>query len=180
LFKLIFDILFAAVALLIAFPIIFLVMLLIVLIDFQNPIFFQQRDGKNKKQFTIIKLRTMKNNRITTLGNVFRKTGIDELPQLLNIISCSMSFVGPRPLTAADIARLGWHDEYHATRWNCKPGLTGFAQLSPSCNKKMSWFLDKKYIQCNSILLDLKILFSSFAVIFLGKKQVIKWMHPNR
>ena len=122
----------------------------------------------------------MKNNKVTKLGSLFRKTGIDELPQLLNIISTSMSFVGPRPLTQDDIIRLGWNDEYHTSRWKCRPGLTGLAQLSPSCNKRMSWFLDKKYIQCNSILLDFKILFSSFAVLFLGKKQVIKWMHPNR
>lgn len=161
-------------------PIILIGMLFIVCFDFQNPLFFQKRLGKNKTQFTIIKLRTMKNNHVTALGNLFRKTGIDELPQLLNILSTSMSFVGPRPLTESDITRLGWDDNYHENRWKCRPGLTGLAQLSPSCNKKMSWFLDKKYVQCNSILLDLKIIISSFAVLFLGKKRVIKWMHPNR
>lgn len=176
----IFDILFAVVALVIALPIILIGMLAILLIDFQNPLFFQMRIGKNKKKFTIIKLRTMKKNSVTKLGDLLRKTGIDELPQLLNIISGSMSFVGPRPLTESDITRLGWDDNYHENRWKCRPGLTGLAQLSPSCNKKMSWFLDKKYVQCNSILLDLKIIISSFAVLFLGKKRVIKWMHPNR
>jgi len=145
-------------------------MLFIVFVDFQNPLFFQTRIGKNKKPFTIIKLRTMKKNSVSKLGNILRKTGIDELPQILKIISTSMSFVGPHPLNEQDIIRLGWNSEYHTSRWKCRPGITGLAQLSPCCNKKMSWLLDKKYIQCNSILLDLKILFSSFAILFLGKK----------
>lgn len=115
----------------------------------------------------------MKNNRITIVGKILRKTGIDELPQLINIMSTKMSFVGPRPLTQIDIERLGWGSDYYKIRWNCRPGITGFAQLSPICDKKMSWFLDKKYLECRSFLLDIKIMLSSLMVLFVGKKKAV-------
>lgn len=178
--KILIDLIGAFLGLILTLPVIILAMLFILIFDRQNPVFIQSRLGKSKQIFQIIKLRTMKNNQITTLGNILRKTGIDELPQLLNILFLQMSFVGPRPLTQADIERLGWHDTYHQTRWNGRPGITGLAQLSPICHKKMSWFLDQKYIRCQSILLDLKIVFSSVAVIFVGKKKAVQWMHSNR
>lgn len=92
--------------------------------------------GAGKRDFTILKLRTMKNNEITFIGKIFRRTGLDELPQLWNILFGQMSFVGPRPLTKADAERLGWNDQFHAVRWKVKPGLTGLAQLSPVCHRK--------------------------------------------
>lgn len=179
-FKQLADIAGALAGLILAMPFVLIAVLLILLFDWQNPFFLQERLGKFKMPFTIFKLRTMKNGVVTRLGNVLRKTGIDELPQLLNILFLQMSFVGPRPLTQADADRWGWADAYHAKRWNLRPGLTGLAQLSPVCHRKMSWFLDQKYIACQTIGLDLKILFSSVAVLFLGKRKVIQWMHPNR
>lgn len=170
----------AAVSLLLAIPFILLAALCILLIDFQNPFFLQSRVGRHKKSFTIIKLRTMKNNNITAAGAILRRTGIDELPQLLHILFAQMSFVGPRPLTTCDIDRLGWNDAYHADRWNVRPGLTGLAQLSPVCNKKMSWFLDKKYIRCHGVSLDLKILLTSFLVLVAGKTKATKWIYARR
>lgn len=166
------DILLAFIAVLIVIPFMLLFCLLILIIDFQNPIFIQHRLGLKKRQFRIVKLRTMKNQKITFLGKVFRKTGIDELPQLINILKGDMSFVGPRPLTKADVERLNWTSEYYDLRWSKKPGIVGLAQLSPTCHRKMSWNLDKMYIAKGSLKLDAKIIFSSALIIFLGKKRI--------
>lgn len=170
----------ACLALVPALPVIIFFMLLILIADRQNPIFIQQRLGKSKRLFQIVKLRTMKNNQVTLVGKLLRRTGIDELPQLFNILFFQMSFVGPRPITLFDADRLGWNDTYHEKRWETKPGLTGLAQLSPSCNKRMSWFLDQKYVNCQNFLLDLKIVAASVAVLFVGKKKAIQWLHVNR
>jgi lipopolysaccharide/colanic/teichoic acid biosynthesis glycosyltransferase len=178
--KILFDLISALLGLILTLPILVVAMILILIFDKQQPVFIQDRLGKSKQLFQIIKLRTMKNNEITSLGNILRKTGIDELPQLLNILFLQMSFVGPRPLTQADIDRLGWNDAYHQTRWNSRPGITGLAQLSPICHKKMSWFLDQKYIKCQNILLDFRIVFSSAAVLFVGKKKAVQCMHSTR
>lgn len=178
--KILTDLIGALLGFIFTLPVLVIAMILILIFDRQNPIFIQSRLGKSKQIFQIIKLRTMKHNKTTMLGNILRKTGIDEIPQLLNILFLQMSFVGPRPLTQTDIERLGWNDIYHATRWNSRPGITGLAQLSPVCHKKMSWFLDQKYIKCQSIFLDLRIIFSSAAVLFVGKKKAVQWMHSNR
>lgn len=174
------DISGAILSLILTLPVTVPAVIAILIFDKQNPFFIQERLGKSKRIFKIIKLRTMKNNQVTSIGKVLRKTGIDELPQLLNILFFQMSFVGPRPLTQADIERLGWDDAYHEKRWKSRPGITGLAQLSPICHRKMSWFLDQKYIRCQNFLLDLRILLSSIAVIFVGKKRAIQWIHLNR
>lgn len=119
----------------------------------------------------------MKNGEITRIGKVLRRTGIDELPQLINILFMQMSFVGPRPLTQQDVERLEWTDPYYAKRWTVKPGLVGLAQLSPICSKKMSWFLDLSYIKNNSIFIDFKIMTCASLIPFVGKKKVIQWLH---
>jgi lipopolysaccharide/colanic/teichoic acid biosynthesis glycosyltransferase len=178
--KLLTDFAGACIGLILVIPVMVISMLLILLVDRQNPVFVQERLGKSKRLFWIVKLRTMKNNQVTKLGKVLRKTGIDEVPQLVNILCFQMSFVGPRPITQFDVDRLGWNDAYHAKRWKTRPGLTGLAQLSPSCNKRMSWFLDQKYVSCQHFWLDLKIIVSSLAVLFVGKKKVVQWLHVNK
>ena len=80
----------------------------------------------------------MDNNKITALGNFLRRTGIDEIPQLINILIGDMNFIGPRPLTKQDIIRLEWNTNFHDIRWGIKPGITGLSQLSPICNKRVS------------------------------------------
>ena len=119
----------------------------------------------------------MRNNKVTRFGKVMRRTGIDELPQLVNIIFMQMSFVGPRPLTQADIERLEWNDAYYHQRWSVKPGLVGLAQLSPVCSRKMSWFLDLFYIRNRTIFLDIKIISCASIIPLVGKKKVINWFH---
>ncbi len=180
LIKPVFDVLLALFALLLALPALLLCMLLILCMDQHNPLFLQPRLGLSKKTFVIIKLRTMKHAQVTTLGRILRKTGIDELPQLLNIIFLHMSFVGPRPLTQADVARLGWDDGWHAQRWQVRPGIAGLAQLTPICHKKVSWALDKKYLDCRSFVMDLKILLATAAVLLVGKQKVSHWFYANR
>ena len=114
----------------------------------------------------------MKNNKVTFIGNVLRKTGIDELPQLLNIIKGDLNFVGPRPLTQNDITRLNWETKFHQFRWQTKPGLTGLAQLSPVCNKRISLFWDKYYIENQSTILNFRIIVGSVLIPILGKNRV--------
>jgi lipopolysaccharide/colanic/teichoic acid biosynthesis glycosyltransferase len=135
-------------------------------------IFKQTRLGKNKKSFSIIKLRTMTNGKITSFGKIIRNLGLDEIPQLINIIRGEMNFIGPRPLTLNDVERLGWNDKNHFKRWSVKPGITGLAQLSPVCNKKLSWLKDSFYIDNNNFRLNLSILIQSILVPFLGKKKL--------
>ena len=76
----------------------------------------QKRIGKGKKGFTIYKFKTMEDNNISKTGKIIRKLGLDEIPQLLNIIKGDMTFVGPRPLTSFDINRLGWNTIKHNER----------------------------------------------------------------
>lgn len=145
---------------------------LIIVIEFKSPFFYQTRIGKNKEPFTLFKIRTMVNEKVTVIGRILRKTGIDELPQLLNIMKGDLYFVGPRPLTQADIKRLKWDNNFYNYRWQIKPGLTGLAQLSPNCHKKISAFWDAYYVRHHSLSLDIKIFIASALVPLLGKKKV--------
>ena len=158
--------------LLILLPFLVIISCVIILFEQESAFFIQERIGIKKLSFRLIKLRTMKDNRITFIGSILRKTGIDEIPQLINILKGEMNFIGPRPLTQNDIERLGWQTEYYRKRWNVKPGLTGLAQLSPICHKKMSFFLDSYYVKNRKITLDFCILFMSFLVLFIGKQNV--------
>tara|TARA_B100000497_G_C7553837_1_gene334512 strand:- start:344 stop:706 length:363 start_codon:yes stop_codon:yes gene_type:complete len=119
----------------------------------------------------------MKNGRITLLGRIFRKTGIDELPQLINILKGDMNFVGPRPLTKEDIVRLKWDGESQLRRWSVKPGITGMAQLVNVCDANVSWNADMEYISNRSVKLDLKIIWKSMLVPILGKSNVKQHIH---
>lgn len=158
--------------LILVFPFLLLISSVVFLIEQENPFFKQIRIGKNKVPFKLIKLRTMKKNQITSIGSILRKTGIDEIPQLLNIIKGNMNFIGPRPLTQSDILRLGWESDFYNLRWNIKPGLTGLSQLSPICNKKISFFYDKYYVENENFRINISIFFLSFLVPIIGKTRV--------
>jgi lipopolysaccharide/colanic/teichoic acid biosynthesis glycosyltransferase len=171
------DIFGAVILLLLLSPFLLAVIILILIFERDHPFFLQERIGREKQPFTIIKLRTMKNGKITRLGSILRKTGIDELPQLLNIIKRDMSFVGPRPLTLVDVERLEWDTDFYQKRWSVRPGIVGLAQLSPVCHKKMSWFYDQLYLERQSLILDFKILMAAVMIPFTGKSFVKKRIH---
>lgn len=174
------DLLFAFILLLILSPFLIILVVFIWIVERKSAFFIQSRVGKNKVLFRIYKFRTMHNGEITVIGKVLRRTGIDELPQLLNILIGQMSFVGPRPLTMGDLERLGWNDDFHAQRWNVKPGIVGLAQLTPVCHKKMSWFYDQVYISKRTVLLDFKIVLIAAVIPLVGKQKVKNWIHGKR
>lgn len=184
-FKRAFDIICSLFALVILFPVMLIVVLIVALSDGQgHPFFVQKRTGRNGKEFKLIKLRTMKLNaecelenlqhknemdgpvfkiqddpRITKVGKFLRKFGIDEIPQLLNILSGSMSFVGPRPPLPKEVEQ---YSTYDRARLLVKPGLTCYWQVSPKRNSVSfkEWMeLDRKYIAERSFLLDIKLIF---------------------
>lgn len=163
----------AIISLIILSPILLIVSLMI-RISMGSPVIFkQERIGKNKKKFIIYKFRTIENEKITFLGRILRKLGIDELPQLVNIAKGQMNFVGPRPLTEFDINRLKWDNDFHKIRWRVKPGITGMAQLTNICNVKISWFFDKYYVLNRNFCLNLKVIIKSILIPFVGKKAKI-------
>ncbi|MGI0116909.1 sugar transferase [Zooshikella sp. RANM57] len=134
-----FDILFAIIGLSFLSPV-FIVIVILGIIDTGKPIFYQQRVGQHRKPFTLIKFRTMKpntasvgthlvdSNAITPLGSFLRKTKLDELPQLINVLLGTMSLVGARPClpNQSDLIKVRTkHGVY-----NHKPGITGLAQIN--------------------------------------------------
>ena len=167
----------AGLGLLVSLPILVLVMIVIILFERSSPFFIQERLGLNKREFKIYKLRTMLNGEITLLGRILRKTGIDEIPQLINILRGDMSFVGPRPLLESDIVRLEWTGDYYAKRWSVRPGITGLAQLGSKCHKKFTWIHDRYYVDHASFCLDVKIVCLSLGIPILGKARVKKLIH---
>lgn len=167
-YKEIFDRVISLIFVIILSPI-FLILILINLIFNGLPVFFiQERSGKNKKKIYLIKLRTIKIDNedltkvnYTRFGIFFRKSGLDEIFQLFNIIKGDISLVGPRPLY------MKYNDLYDSKqifRLSIKPGLTGLAQINQYNN--ISWEekikLDLEYIDKMNFTLDIKIIFKTF------------------
>src|SRR4026209_1753290 len=97
-----------------------------IVLDDGAPVFFRRpRLGRLRRPFEILKFRSMRDGRVTRAGRLLRATGLDELPQFLNILRGDMSAVVPRPLTPDDVVRLGWSGPEFDFRWSCRPGLTG-------------------------------------------------------
>ena len=142
-----------------------------------KPFFYQRRPGKGERIFTIVKFKTMNDKRdangqllpdakrLTTVGSFVRKTSLDELPQLLNVLKGDMSFVGPRPLLPE---YLPLYNETQRKRHNVKPGITGWAQVNG--RNAISWEqkfeYDLWYVERISLQLDLKILFMTIKKVF--------------
>ena len=162
----------AFVLLLIISPLFFLISVFLYLYSKEKPrIFFKQkRIGIQQKEFIIYKFKTMEKNQVTFWGKFLRKTGVDEIPQLINILKGEMTFVGPRPLMKADIDRLGWIEKKHLKRWSVKPGITGSAQLQNTCSADLSLANDLSYVRNKSLFLDLRIFMRSIFIPILGKK----------
>src|SRR6188474_3582651 len=116
-----FDIVGASAGLLVFAPVMAIALVAVLLDDGRPVIFRQQRLGYRRRPFSIIKIRTMRDGRITRVGRVLRATGLDEVTQFINILSGEMSAVGPRPLTESDVERLGWTGAEFDFRWEKRP-----------------------------------------------------------
>jgi lipopolysaccharide/colanic/teichoic acid biosynthesis glycosyltransferase len=177
-FKRVLDILFSLVLIILLFPLMVLIFF-IVWLAIGFPIFIQKRPGLNNKIFKLYKFKTLydasknihETKRQNMLGNFLRKTGLDELPQLFNILENSMSLVGPRPLL---VEYLNKYSNYEKKRHLVKPGITGLAQVNPEPSGVKSWNksikLDIYYIKNISFFLDIKILFKTLELILFKKK----------
>jgi lipopolysaccharide/colanic/teichoic acid biosynthesis glycosyltransferase len=152
-----------------------------VLVDDGRPVLFRQlRLGRQRRPFSIIKIRTMRDGRVTRVGGVLRATGLDEVPQLVNILSGEMSAVGPRPLTEDDVMRLGWTGAQFDFRWNDQPGLTGLAQILGAQTPADALELDRAYNVRWNPLLDCRLIAWSFAVNVFGKGWVQRRLRRER
>jgi lipopolysaccharide/colanic/teichoic acid biosynthesis glycosyltransferase len=148
-----------------------------VLIDDGRPVLFrQERIGYGRRRFEILKFRSMRGGRVTRVGRVLRATGLDELPQFVNILRGHMSAVGPRPLTADDVARLGWGGPQFDFRWTCRPGLTGLAQLVGARADDSSLVLDRIHAGSWRLSRDCQLIVWSFAVNVFGKTRIRRWL----
>ena len=191
-FKNIFDFLIAITAFLVLLPI-FLMIIIFIKIAMEGPIFFiQTRVGKSMKKFDLYKFRTMKvdaekvknglevkekDNRVTSFGSILRKTSLDELPQLLNVIKGDISLVGPRPCLPE---QLPYFSKNQKKRFIVKPGITGLAIVNG--RSKIPWSkrieFDIKYINTLSFLTDIKIIIKTIYVIFTFKN--VYYNCPNQ
>ncbi|MFK8268209.1 sugar transferase [Capnocytophaga cynodegmi] len=176
--KPIIDFVIALIVFLLLSPIFVLVTIGLFFSNQGKPFFFQLRPGKNEKIFKIVKFKTMNDRRdingellpdserMTPIGSFIRKTSLDEIPQLLNVIKGDMSLVGPRPLLPKYIPL---YNENQRRRHEVKPGITGWAQVNG--RNAISWTkkfeLDTWYVDNISFLLDLKIILLTVKKVFI-------------
>jgi sugar transferase (PEP-CTERM system associated) len=183
------SVIWSTVSLILAFPLMALIALAIRLDSAGPAIFRQKRVGLHGEIFTLFKFRTMINgadqdenhrpaervdSRFTRLGKLLRRTRMDELPQLFNILRGDMHFVGPRPFVPTQEVECAESIPYYRQRWAVKPGATGWAQVNRGYNVTMEDNKDKLgydlfYIKNVSIGLDLLILFKTAKILLLGR-----------
>lgn len=172
-----FDLLVTCLAILFFFPVFILLTLLLFFVNKGHPFFIQRRVGKNEKIFYCVKFRTMTTEkdskgdllpdvkRITRIGNFIRKTSLDEIPQLFNILKGEMSLVGPRPLL---VDYLPLYNDFQKRRHEVNQGITGWAQVNG--RNAITWdekfALDVWYVDNISFKLDLKIIFLTIKKVF--------------
>jgi lipopolysaccharide/colanic/teichoic acid biosynthesis glycosyltransferase len=178
--KCLFDLAGAAAGLLAFSPVMAVIAAAIVLDDGWPVLFRQQRLGRSRRPFTILKFRSMRDGRITRVGRLLRATGLDELPQFINILRGEMSAVGPRPLTEFDVTRLGWTTPRYDFRWRVLPGLTGLAQVTETRSGRLSLGLDRRYVAHRTLSLDVCLVAVSFAINALGKRRVRRLLIRSR
>tara|TARA_B110000259_G_scaffold186623_1_gene238339 strand:+ start:1714 stop:2319 length:606 start_codon:yes stop_codon:yes gene_type:complete len=175
--KRIIDFIAAFIGLVLLFPVLVLVNILLAIANQGQPFFVQLRPGKNQKLFKIIKFKTMTDakdrngnllldvDRLTKVGSFVRKTSLDELPQLINVLKGDMSLIGPRPLLPQ---YLSLYSDFQNRRHEVKPGITGWAQVNG--RNSISWenkfVYDVCYVDQISFLVDLKILLLTVKKVF--------------
>ena len=165
------DLVASGVALTLFAPVLATAAVLIRLDDGGPVLFHQERVGERGQPFRIVKLRTMRDERVTRVGRWLRATGIDEVPQFVNVLRGEMSVVGPRPLTRADLQRLGWADD--PVRSSLRPGITGPAQVR-AAGADASLAADRAYVPRLST--DLGLIAVSFAMNVFGKSRIRSWL----
>ncbi len=190
-----FDIIASLLVLLILSPVLLIVSICIAVDDFGNPFFSQERTGKDNKVFRMYKFRSMYKDaekrkeelmalneadsrifkmendpRITKVGRFIRRTSIDELPQLVNILKGEMSIVGPRPFICKEQANC---TEYQAQRLLVKPGLSCYAALDHRSHDDFDLWMehDLRYIEERGVIADLKVIFGTIKLVFMGHNQ---------
>lgn len=178
LFKRIIDFFAALIGLLLLLPIIIIVTIFLAFANDGKPFFFQKRPGKNEKIFKIIKFKTMNDRkdsdgnllsdaeRLTKVGSFVRKTSLDEIPQLINVLIGDMSLIGPRPLL---VQYLPLYNDFQKLRHDVRPGITGWAQVNGrnAISWKNKFELDIWYVNNISLLLDIKIVFLTIKKVFV-------------
>lgn len=179
-FKRIADFTIALIGLLILSPLLIIITIALYFANNGKPFFLQSRPGKNGAIFRIIKFKTMNDKkdsdgnllsdeiRLTKVGSFIRKTSIDEIPQLINVLLGKMSVIGPRPLLTH---YLPLYNEHQKQRHNVRPGITGWAQVNG--RNTISWHdkfeFDVWYVENISLVLDVKILFLTIKKVFLSE-----------
>lgn len=176
-FKRLIDFTIAFGGLIILSPLFIIITLFLYFANQGKPFFFQRRPGKNEKIFSIIKFKTMNDKkdaegnllsdseRLTPIGAFVRKTSLDEIPQLINVVKGDMSLVGPRPLLPQ---YLPLYDENQKRRHEVRPGITGWAQVNG--RNAISWTkkfeLDVWYVDNLSFITDVKVVLQTFKKVF--------------
>lgn len=184
LFKRLIDLFVAIITFIVILPVFLVVTIVLTIANSGSPFFFQKRPGKNEKIFRLIKFKTMNDKkdtsgvllpdskRLTKVGKFVRKTSLDEIPQLLNVIKGDMSLIGPRPLLPE---YLPLYTEEQKLRHIVRPGITGLAQVKGRNLMKFSerFKNDVYYVKNLSLLLDIKIIFMTINSIFFKKSEII-------
>ena len=179
-FKPVFDFVFALILLFVSSPVLLVVILLLAIANKGNVFFVQPRPGKRERIFKAIKFKTMNDGRdavgnlksdeerLTGIGKFIRKTSLDEIPQLINIIKGEMSFIGPRPWL---VEYLPLYNEYQRRRHEVKPGITGWAQVNG--RNQLGWEdrfkHDIYYVDHCSLALDVKIVWRTLQNVLTAK-----------
>lgn len=179
-FKPVLDFVTAIIVLLLVSPLLIFAVLALTIVNSGSPFFVQRRPGKSGLIFKIVKLKTMTDerdangnllpdvDRLTLIGRIIRKTSLDEIPQLFNVLKGDMSLVGPRPLLPQ---YLELYTKEQARRHNVKPGITGWAQVNGrnSISWESKFELDVWYVDHQTFILDSKILMLTVKKVFLSE-----------
>lgn len=180
-FKRFFDLVVALAGFLVLFPIFLFVWVALVFANRGKPFFVQPRPGKNAVIFKIVKFKTMNDRRdahgkllpdaerLTKIGSFVRKTSLDEIPQLINVLKGDMSLIGPRPLL---VEYLPLYDDFERRRHEVRPGITGLAQVNG--RNAIDWTTkfkyDVQYVDNLSLSLDLQILFKTIKKVLTSSE----------
>lgn len=183
-FKRLLDFIIALTVLLLLSPVILILTVILAISVKGSPFFIQRRPGKNERIFKIIKFKTMSDKkdaagnllmddeRLTAIGKFVRKTSLDEIPQLYNVMINDMSLIGPRPLVPE---YLPFYNDKHRKRHDVKPGITGLAQVKGRNTMKFSERFDNDvfYVENLSFLLDCKIILLTVKSILFKSSTVL-------